>query len=1210
MKPLRLTSLLVAALTLGLLCAGCGGGGTGLFQSAAGSGSTSGGTSGSGSSGSGSSGSGSSGTGTVSTPTITAVAPASEMAGATGQTLTITGTGFTAGATVTFNGQPETVSSVTATSIAVAIANADLLAGGTFALVVTNADGGTVSFNYPVINPPPVLTSLSPASVTAGALPMTLTLTGTGFNPSTTATFNGSNALVTYVSATQISFELTQGELATAGTDPVIVTNPGPGGGASAAVNFTVSPIVNPPPTLTAISPASLTAGAAPTTLTLTGTGFNGATVASFNGNAQTTTLISSTQVSILLSAGELATAGVMPVVVSNPTPGGGASGVVNFVLDNPTPAITSFSPTTAPVGASSQTLTITGTGFVSGSQVTWNGAARQTTFISSTNITAALLQSDLAVGGNVSVAVDNPSPGGGNSAPVAFTVANPAPTVTAVAPTAMLLGESQTLTITGAEFVAGATVMLTGPTGAETLAPSPSAISSSQIEVSVPAADLLTAGSYTIAVANPTPGGGSSASTPLTVNYPPPTLTSMLPVSSPVNAPAPITLTLGGTGFNSATTVSFNGTPLAGTPDLLPSGEQMTVQIPASDLAQSGIFPVTVTNPSPGGTVSNALYFSVGSSTSSPAGIAVVPEEVDQPSPPGGGPQTLDVAYLPLPPAAGSTNAEIDIVQLDTIDLPPFLPINGFVTDASPYSIPGTAGSTFVNVPNTVNHTAVLNRIIIPDSSYTPDATVYDGADNVVLVSSITSAKVYVISVASSGTPIDPTAQAITNSYTVPGITGSYEFSDYQCSGICDLSIDQSGISGHAGAWAMAPTSIVNGVQFGLLHFNPTTGTILSSPTYSGVALGPDFGYASTGSAWNLLNPYYTEQGTAGLQFLNLENGGTPTALTNPVGTRPTSAVIDPATQLSVVADEGTGEDFLLNLFQPPSGATGFVPSTGFYVGSGGVNCQTRPDWTMNALDFSSHTLLAGQVFAGCAAVMQLPVSADETGGTATTPTAPATVRFGPVSAPQSPYQVTPPWGALPFSQLDPDDNLWCNGGDPFRFAIYSSVLTGQPTALFLERADTNPLATSCPAPLGGGLWLAEIPLASMLNESNASSVGELTPTQMAELTAFIRVRVPTPVVNAPSEVAQGTTVTTVTLTGYGFVGSGGTGLSGDTGTVVTWDGDQVPVLVQTPTSLEIDLQPAQMTLGNHTITVTTPAFYGSVGGSTSFTIVVVPAS
>src|SRR5205085_6756048 len=61
-------------------------------------------------------------------------------------------------------------------------------------------------------------------------------------------------------------------------------------------------------------------------------------------------------------------------------------------------------------------TLTVTGTGFMPGSQVQWGGTTRISTYVSSTQMTVAVKDTDLTVGGTAAVTVVNPGPGGGAS--------------------------------------------------------------------------------------------------------------------------------------------------------------------------------------------------------------------------------------------------------------------------------------------------------------------------------------------------------------------------------------------------------------------------------------------------------------------------------------------------------------------------------------------------------------------------------------------------------------------------------------------------------------------------------------------------------------------------------------------------------------------------------------------------------------------------
>jgi len=102
-------------------------------------------------------------------------------------------------------------------------------------------------------------------------------------------------------------------------------------GGGGGGGRETTPPASNPLPSITSLSPASATVGAAAQTLTITGTGFISSSTVTYNSTAQTATYVSSTQLTIQLTASEQATAGSFGVVVTNPSPGGGASNSVDF---------------------------------------------------------------------------------------------------------------------------------------------------------------------------------------------------------------------------------------------------------------------------------------------------------------------------------------------------------------------------------------------------------------------------------------------------------------------------------------------------------------------------------------------------------------------------------------------------------------------------------------------------------------------------------------------------------------------------------------------------------------------------------------------------------------------------------------------------------------------------------------------------------------
>lgn len=96
-----------------------------------------------------------------------------------------------------------------------------------------------------------------------------------------------------------------------------------------------------------------------------------------------------------------IVTAGDVPIRILNVGLIGSAQ-----VGNNTLPVLASMSPNTAVAGAAATTLSVTGSNFTSSSVVQWNGSARPTTFVSSTQLTASLTAADLASAGAATVNV------------------------------------------------------------------------------------------------------------------------------------------------------------------------------------------------------------------------------------------------------------------------------------------------------------------------------------------------------------------------------------------------------------------------------------------------------------------------------------------------------------------------------------------------------------------------------------------------------------------------------------------------------------------------------------------------------------------------------------------------------------------------------------------------------------------------------------
>jgi hypothetical protein len=246
-------------------------------------------------------------------PTVTSISPNSGTING-GTAVTITGTGFLAGATVSVGGTPGTgVTVVNSTSIT---ATTPAHAAGAVNVIVTNSDtqSGTLTrgFTYTTVsNPPPTLTGISPASGTAAG-GTAVTITGTGFQAGATVSLGGTPATgVTVVSSATIAATT---PAHAAGAANVIVTNSDTQSG-TLTQGFTYTEVSNPPPTLTGISPASGTA-AGGTAVTVTGTGFQAGVTVSLGGTPATgVTVVSSTSITATTPAHA---AGAVDVVVSN----------------------------------------------------------------------------------------------------------------------------------------------------------------------------------------------------------------------------------------------------------------------------------------------------------------------------------------------------------------------------------------------------------------------------------------------------------------------------------------------------------------------------------------------------------------------------------------------------------------------------------------------------------------------------------------------------------------------------------------------------------------------------------------------------------------------------------------------------------------------------------------------------------------------------
>jgi VCBS repeat protein len=179
---------------------------------------------------------------------------------------------------------------------------------------------------------------------------------------------------------------------------------------------------------------ASPTAGT-PFNITVTALDASGQMVASYSGTVHFTNSngqpVQPASAAVTNGTGTVSvtlnTAGSQTVTATDSNSITGSTSITVTGVPSPVPLVYQpLSPAAVAPGGAGFTLTVNGTGFVSGSTVKWNGSARTTTFVTESKLTASVPQSDLANAGTASVTVVNPASGGGKSNPVLFEVTNP----------------------------------------------------------------------------------------------------------------------------------------------------------------------------------------------------------------------------------------------------------------------------------------------------------------------------------------------------------------------------------------------------------------------------------------------------------------------------------------------------------------------------------------------------------------------------------------------------------------------------------------------------------------------------------------------------------------------------------------------------------------------------------------------------------------
>ena len=479
---------------------------------------------------------------TMPAPVLTVLTPAS---GPANTNVTITGTDLGDVTGVTFNGVAASFFFVnSATSV-----SAYAPTGVTTGPVVVTTPGGPS--NGLLFTAAPVLSSFSPTGGSPGTV---VILTGQNLTGAIQVSFNGVAAgSYTVVSATQLNVTVP----ASASTGPIRVTTPG--GTAASSNLFSVTA-----PVLTTIVPA---AGPAGTVVTLTGSNLLGLTGMTFNGLVAPGATVDATGTQVTVTAPTGVTTG--PVVATT------SAGPSNGLLFSSAPTLTALSPAFGPTGTP---VTLTGTGLMGTTQVTFNGTVAPGFVVNAAGTQLTVTAPAGLTTGPV-VAANAYGPGNG----LVFTLP---PTISSLSPASSPVGSS--VVVTGTDLT-GATLVRVNATAAASFTVN----SATQLTFVVPVG--ATSGPVWVT----TPAGTASSPTSLVV--PAPVLTTLSPSAGPIGS----SLAIAGSSLRNASQVTFNGTPAAGFVENT-AGTLLTVTVPAG--ATTG--PVVVTTPNG---VSNGLTFTVG---------------------------------------------------------------------------------------------------------------------------------------------------------------------------------------------------------------------------------------------------------------------------------------------------------------------------------------------------------------------------------------------------------------------------------------------------------------------------------------------------------------------------------------------------------------------------------------------------------------------
>lgn len=304
----------------------------------------------------------------------------------------------------------------------------------------------------------------------------------------------------------------------TIGSHTITATYNGDSNNTTSVSNTLTQTVNSTTPAITSLSPSKIE-GEKSFTLTVNGTNFVSGSIIKWNGTNITTTYVSPTQLTASINKYYTTLSsypGSATVSILNPDGKRSAGATVAITAPPSIPAITSLSPTSV-MGATTFTLTVKGSNFVSGSVIKFNGTNMTTTYVSGTQLTASINKYFTTLAsypGTATISILNPN--GGRSSGATLTITQPItpPVITSLSPSSITGATTFTLTVNGTGFQSGAAIKWNGTNMTTTF------VSSTQLTAVINKYyDTLSSypGSVTISVLNPDSGRSTGTSLPVT---------------------------------------------------------------------------------------------------------------------------------------------------------------------------------------------------------------------------------------------------------------------------------------------------------------------------------------------------------------------------------------------------------------------------------------------------------------------------------------------------------------------------------------------------------------------------------------------------------------------------------------------------------------------------------------------------------------------